>query len=453
MVKKNNSKENDDKSDIHCAFHEFQPDILPNLRKDLLKWYDENQRVLPWRTAAKEEKNPNKRGYAIWVSEIMLQQTQVATVIKYYENWMKKWPTMEDLAQATLDEVNQAWAGLGYYSRGRRLWEGAKKVVSEHNGELPRNSEALEKLLPGVGKYTANAIASIAFEQKVGIVDGNVIRVISRLRAIGADISQNETMNMIWKNANSLVDPDRPGDFNQSLMELGASICSPRTAPTCKLCPVRNYCLVKNDGDIEDSMMIENCNLCLEKNIERNTTDPILDYPQKRKKTKVTEKANLVFIIRDEDYFPLVRRPETGLLANLYEFPSIELEDAGKVPDLDFVKSVLKQEFNLDDFKFLKSHGQVDHKFSHISQKYFVWSLNAKIDQSFKPKNKANVEHVKQQDEVLDEKYPMSTAMKKCWTHYRRGGKSNNNKREREIENQPSIAQFFAKKCKKEKNE
>ena len=118
MVKKNNSKENDDKSDLHCAFHEFQPDILPNLRKDLLKWYDENQRVLPWRTAAKEEKNLNKRGYAIWVSEIMLQQTQVATVIKYYENWMKKWPTMEDLAEATLDEVNQAWAGLGYYSRG-----------------------------------------------------------------------------------------------------------------------------------------------------------------------------------------------------------------------------------------------------------------------------------------------------------------------------------------------
>ena len=122
---------------------------------------------------------------------------------------------MEDLSQATLEEVNQAWAGLGYYSRGRRLWEGAQKIVSAHNGQLPQKAEDLEKVLPGVGKYTASAIASIAFKQPVGVVDGNVIRVVTRLRKIGSDVTNNDTISLLWKNANLIVDPKRCGDFNQ----------------------------------------------------------------------------------------------------------------------------------------------------------------------------------------------------------------------------------------------
>ena len=149
------------KTDISCAHHIFSSDQLSQIRNDLLKWYDTHKRTLPWRTIAVEEKDPNIRGYSVWVSEIMLQQTQVATVIEYYKKWMKKWPTMEDLAKADLEEVNNVWQGLGYYSRGRRLWEGAQKIVKEFDGQLPQKAEDLEKILPGVGKYTASAIASI----------------------------------------------------------------------------------------------------------------------------------------------------------------------------------------------------------------------------------------------------------------------------------------------------
>jgi A/G-specific adenine glycosylase len=172
-----------------CSQHLFASDssTISPLRASLLSWYDANKRTLPWRTIAAEEKNDEIRGYAVWVSEVMLQQTQVATVIEYYKRWMKKWPTAEDLSKATLEEVHEIWAGLGYYSRGKRLWEGAKKVTEELNGSMPRKAAALEKELPGVGKYTASAIASIAFKQPVGVVDGNVIRVFTRMRIIGAE--------------------------------------------------------------------------------------------------------------------------------------------------------------------------------------------------------------------------------------------------------------------------
>ncbi|KAA8590015.1 hypothetical protein FQN60_013380 [Etheostoma spectabile] len=170
------------------TYHAFpDPADVVLLRSQLLNWYDKEKRELPWRTLAVTESDRNIRTYAVWVSEIMLQQTQVATVIDYYIKWIKRWPTVQDLAAATLEEVNQMWAGLGYYSRGKRLHEGAQKVVSELKGQMPRTVDSLLKQLPGVGRYTAAAVGSIALGQVTGAVDGNVIRVLCRLRAIGAD--------------------------------------------------------------------------------------------------------------------------------------------------------------------------------------------------------------------------------------------------------------------------
>ncbi|XP_038965136.1 adenine DNA glycosylase isoform X8 [Rattus norvegicus] len=210
-------------------------------RRNLLSWYDQEKRDLPWRKRVKEEANLDRRAYAVWVSEVMLQQTQVATVIDYYTRWMQKWPTLQDLASASLEEVNQLWSGLGYYSRGRRLQEGARKVVEELGGHVPRTAETLQQLLPGVGRYTAGAIASIAFDQVTGVVDGNVIRVLCRVRAIGADPTSSFVSHHLWDLAQQLVDPARPGDFNQAAMELGATVCTPQR-PLCSHCPVQSLC-------------------------------------------------------------------------------------------------------------------------------------------------------------------------------------------------------------------
>ncbi|KAM3620106.1 uncharacterized protein V6R79_018414 [Siganus canaliculatus] len=225
-----------------CTHHTFHDaaDVV-QLRSQLLRWYDKEKRELPWRTLALTEPDLNIRTYAVWVSEIMLQQTQVATVIDYYNKWIKRWPTVKDLAAASLEEVNQMWAGLGYYSRGKRLHEGAQKVMSELKGQMPRTVDSLLKELPGVGRYTAAAVASISLGQVTGAVDGNLIRVLCRLRAIGADSTSPAVTEALWNLANTLVDRERPGDFNQAMMELGARICTPK-GPLCSQCPVQSHC-------------------------------------------------------------------------------------------------------------------------------------------------------------------------------------------------------------------
>ncbi|GIY99223.1 adenine DNA glycosylase [Caerostris extrusa] len=175
----------------------------------------------------------------------MLQQTQVATVIPYFNKWIQKWPTVQALADAKVEEVLQTWAGLGYYSRGRRLHEGAKIIMEKLNGKIPDSVSELTKLIPGIGAYSASAIASIAFQKPAGVVDGNVIRVLSRMRIIGAHVSQPGVRDHLWELANKIVSKKRPGDFNQSLMELGATICTPQN-PNCASCPVNKYCHAYN---------------------------------------------------------------------------------------------------------------------------------------------------------------------------------------------------------------
>lgn len=220
----------------------MKPDIqwVEELRRSLLQWFAVHRRELPWR---KDSKNP----YAVWISEVMLQQTQVATVIPYYERFMQRFPTVESLAEAPQEEVLKHWEGLGYYSRARNLQEAARQVVREHGGCLPAETESLQQL-PGVGAYTAGAIASIAFGRATPVVDGNVARVLARLFWLKGDMKKPSAQTLLWNLAHQLVDPCMPGDFNQAIMELGSTVCTP-AAPECGRCPVSHLCAALRRGE------------------------------------------------------------------------------------------------------------------------------------------------------------------------------------------------------------
>ena len=206
--------------------------LASHCQADLLAWYDGHRRELPWRG----ERDP----YRVWVSEIMLQQTQVVTVVPYYQAFLVRFPTLADLAAAPLDAVLKAWQGLGYYARARHLHAAAGRIVADHAGRLPTTYGVLRRL-PGMGDYTAGAIASIAFGEPVPAVDGNVKRVLTRLFAVTDDISLSTTARRLRALAAEVVPPERPGDFNQALMELGALICTPQS-PQCRQCPLRDAC-------------------------------------------------------------------------------------------------------------------------------------------------------------------------------------------------------------------
>ncbi len=259
-------------------------------RKALLEWYALEKRDLPWRRTS----NP----YYIWVSEVMLQQTRVDTVIPYYERFIEKYPTMEALAEAGEDELLKMWEGLGYYSRARNLQSGVREVIATYSGSVPENRKEISTL-KGVGPYTAGAVLSIAFGIPEHAVDGNVMRVLSRILLIEDDITIPKTKRIFEKVVMDLIDQEDPSSFNQGLMELGATICTPK--PKCLLCPVRDYCEAFNEGRQEE-----------------------LPVRTKKKKGKVIPVAS--FAIQNEKGEWLLRqRPEKGLLANLWEFPMIEL--------------------------------------------------------------------------------------------------------------------------------
>ncbi len=207
-----------------------RPSELRSFRRRLASWYQANRRALPWR----KTRDP----YRIWVSEIMLQQTRVAAVLEYYRLFLQRFPTVHHLVAASEAEVLAVWSGLGYYRRARMLHKAARVVVAEHDGRLPRTSSLLRKL-PGIGRYTGNAIASIAFGEPVAAVDGNVERVLSRM---GQSMLAGDAL---WNAAQGLLDPTAPGDFNQAMMELGATVCTPKK-PSCRACPVMKYCASKS---------------------------------------------------------------------------------------------------------------------------------------------------------------------------------------------------------------
>ncbi|KAH6766117.1 HhH-GPD base excision DNA repair family protein [Perilla frutescens var. hirtella] len=346
----------------------FTSKEIQEIRASLLQWYDKNRRDLPWRRINNggdevgiEERE--RRAYAVWVSEVMLQQTRVQTVIDYFNRWMKKWPTIHHLAQATIEEVNEMWAGLGYYRRARFLLEGAKMIV-EGGDEFPKTASSL-RMVKGIGNYTAGAIASIAFEEAVPVVDGNVVRVMTRLKAITANPKNSTTVKNIWKLAGQLVDPLRPGDFNQAVMELGATMCSP-SAPSCSQCPISRQCQALSLSMNDESVKVS-------------------DYPMKVAKAKQRHDFSAVSVVeiveegsQSDNRYLLVKRPDEGLLAGLWEFPSVLLEgEADLTSRRKAINSFLKQSFGLDMKKSCKvvlreEVGVYVHIFSHIRLKMYV---------------------------------------------------------------------------------
>jgi A/G-specific adenine glycosylase len=250
------------------------------------------RRDLPWRRS----RDP----YAIWISEIMLQQTRVAAVVPYFERWMTRFPTITALASAPLDDVLAAWAGLGYYSRARNLHRCARAVVEQHGGALPAAAAALRRL-PGIGPYTAGAIASIAFGRPEPLVDGNVARVLARLYAIEAEIKSPAAGRTLWRLAATLVPHDAPGDFNQGLMELGATVCTP-LSPTCLVCPLVTLCQARAQGR--------------ERELPRMPA-------RKRPEELPLIDASALWIERRGKLL-LARRAPAGLYGGLWELPQIE---------------------------------------------------------------------------------------------------------------------------------
>ncbi|XP_034635471.1 adenine DNA glycosylase isoform X1 [Trachemys scripta elegans] len=377
-------------------------------RKNLLAWYDKCKRDLPWRKLAASESDTNRRAYAVWVSEIMLQQTQVAMVIDYYNRWMQKWPTLQALAKASLEDVNELWAGLGYYSRGKRLQEAAQKVVSELAGQMPATAEELQRLLPGVGRYTAGAIASISYGQATGVVDGNVIRVLCRVRCIGAESSSPAVTDRLWDLANALVDPARPGDFNQAMMELGATVCTPR-APLCMECPVKPHCRARcrvekelefaskrllgkaasscsQAPDIEEcaAATAGSCSLCPPATEPWDSSLGVANFPRRAAKKQPRAERTATCVLerrgpRGEPEYLIVQRPSSGLLAGLWEFPSLALGPGLKEKEKQQREALLAhvQAWAGEAVARgrLRHVGEVGHVFSHIHQTYVVYSL------------------------------------------------------------------------------
>ncbi len=289
---------------------------IEDIRRNLLEWFHKFQRDLPWRR--------NKDPYRIWLSEIMLQQTRVAAVIPFYERFLENFPTIRALAAAPEAEVLRLWAGLGYYSRARNLQSAAKKIVAEHGGEFPRTAEQTLEL-PGIGSYTAAAILSIAFGERHAVLDGNVARVIARLDAVHGDLRESARWQALQTEADRLLDPGAPSDWNQAMMELGAMICTPKS-PQCLLCPVAESCRARQLG----------------------LTEVI---PEKRKKraTEEVELAAAVFIDKrgqtlllpppEADRDHLTQDEVRPLISKMWHFPMIAVQRDASRELVEFLKS------------------------------------------------------------------------------------------------------------------
>jgi A/G-specific adenine glycosylase len=257
------------------------------VRRALLRWFNRHARPLPWRDAASP--------YAIWVSEVMLQQTQVATVIPYYQRFLNKFPTVERLAAAPLERVLELWSGLGYYRRARLMHRAAKEIVARFEGEFPADY-AMARSLPGVGDYTARAVLSMAYNRPFAVLDGNVARVLARLRPRKGNIQQKSFRRAIEKNLESLLSPRRPGDFNQALMQLGQLVCLPR-APQCDLCPLRLHCRARKLGTPEN-------------------------FPEPRPRRTAEIHYLAAAVLRQGARVALARGLDDGLLDDLWNFPA-----------------------------------------------------------------------------------------------------------------------------------
>ena len=261
---------------------------LKKLPGALLPWYRENRRELPWRA--------DREPYHVWLSEIMLQQTRVEAVKGYYTRFLEALPTIEALANCDDDALHKLWEGLGYYSRVRNLKKAANVILEKHGGLFPRDHESVREL-PGIGDYTAGAICSICFDQPTPAVDGNVLRVISRLTEDATPIDLPARKRAVQEQL-AAVYPAEAGDFTQALMELGATLCGPNWKPRCEECPCREFCKGAQSGTAEQ-------------------------YPVKLPKKEKRMEEKTVFVLSCDGYFALEKRPEQGLLAGLWQFPNV----------------------------------------------------------------------------------------------------------------------------------
>lgn len=321
--------------------HEF---ILP-----LITWFESNAADLPWRNTT----NP----YYIWLSEIMLQQTQVATVIPYYERFLKQFPTVADLAHTPQDDLLKAWEGLGYYSRARNLQAAAQQVMADYAGELPQTAEELQKL-KGIGRYTGGAIASIAFGEAAPLVDGNVIRVFTRLFDVAEDVTQTATKNRLWDYAEELivqVPAGKAGDYNQALMELGREVCKPRN-PLCEICPVQEHCQSFANG-------------------------VQAERPVKKKKAPTPHYDVTCGLIWNEaGQLLIARRPDDALLGGLWEFPGGKQESDESLPEC--IARELQEELSIE-VEVGEFFMQVKHAYTHF--KITLHAFNCRLKPSSPP--------------------------------------------------------------------
>jgi len=294
----------------------------------LLRWYQSHHRNLPWR----QTRNP----YRIWISEVMLQQTQVDTVIPYYRKFLKRFPTLRSLARADLSAVLKVWEGLGYYARARHLHKAAKLLVTEYRGKLPDNYAHLRRL-PGIGDYTAAAIASIVFSEPVAVLDGNARRVIARWIALRDDVSTAESQKLLTAAAQQNLDRRNPGDWNQAIMELGATVCLPRN-PRCGECPVASSC-------------------------EANRLSLQHLIPVKKLRKAIPHYQVTAAVLEKNGRILIARRHEKGLLGGLWEFPG------GKQEAGETLRAALKREMREElaiEVRVGKKMQEVEHSYSHF---------------------------------------------------------------------------------------
>ena len=298
------------------------------IQENLLQWFNKNSRDLPWRRT--------QSPYAIWVSEIMLQQTQVPTVIPYYKKFLKTFPTIHHLAKADLSKVLTVWEGLGYYSRARNLHKTSREILTRFKGEIP---DALDDLLslPGIGRYTAGAILSIAFNKEAPILDGNVRRILSRLFAILNNSGRNESEDLLWRLSESLVPAGHAGFFNQALMDLGSMICTPRD-PQCIHCPLVHLCKAKTEGNPEK-------------------------YPARVAKKKIPPIHAAGAVIQKNGEVLITQRPPKGLLGGLWEFPNWKIDCRKGLQEQS--KRWIKSELGIR-VKNIKPLGSFNQTFSHF---------------------------------------------------------------------------------------
>jgi A/G-specific adenine glycosylase len=298
------------------------------LQTALLCWYQQNHRKLPWR----ETKNP----YRIWVSEVMLQQTQVKTVVSYYQNFIRQFPTIKKLAEAELQSVLKAWEGMGYYARARNLLKAAHIIIKEHDGKIPKAYNDIHSL-PGVGDYIAAAVLSIAYKKPHAVVDGNVKRVLARLLCVKEAVNVSSFDKLFQAKATALLEKNKPDIFNQAMMELGALVCKPKT-PECTLCPLTKYCCAF-------------------------IKDVANDYPKRVKRTKTPTYHVAVGVIFKKGRMLITQRKPDGLLGGLWEFPGGKIKKKERAEDACLRE--IKEETNIT-VNIIKQVAKVRHAYTHF---------------------------------------------------------------------------------------